>query len=215
MSHNILCEKLNHYGLRGNVNKLIRSYFDNSRQYVSLNGFDSEIKNVNCGVPQGSSLGPLLFLIYIDDFRLCLDKTNCGHFADDTFIMYNNKKLKSIETIVITELKQVSSWLRLNKLSLNSDKTKLIFFHSQRRTLNYDVISIKFNGKKLYPVDNIKYLGMYIDKYLSWNYHILQLNKKHSIIMHLLKHVYKYIMLYFIPTTFMDVIFGVSQQKKI
>ena len=70
--------------------------------------------------------------------------------------------------------------LRLNKLSLNSDKTKLIFFHSQRRTLNYDVISIKFNGKKLYPVDNIKYLGMYIDKYLSWNYHILQLSKKLS-----------------------------------
>ena len=131
MIHNILCEKLNHYGLCGNVNKLIRSYLDNRRQYVSLNGFDSEIKNVNCGVPQGSSLGPLLFLIYINDFRLCLDKTNCGHFADDTFIMYNNKKLKSIETIVKSELKQVSSWLRLNKLSLNSDKTKLIFFHSQ------------------------------------------------------------------------------------
>ena len=100
-----------------------------------------------------------------------------------------------------------------NKLSLNSDKSKKKI-HSQRRTLNYDVISIKFNGKKLYPVDNIKYLGMYIDKYLSWNYHILQLSKNFDI-MHLLKHVYKYIMLYFIPTLFMDVIFGVSQQKKI
>ena len=66
--------------------------------------------------------------------------------------------MKSIETIVNTELKQVSSWLRLNKLSLNSDKTKLFFFHSQRRTLNYDVISIKFSGKKLYPADNIKYV---------------------------------------------------------
>ena len=178
VNHNSLCEKLNHYGLRGNVNKLIRLYLDNRRQYVSLNGFDSEIKNVNCGVPLGSSLGPLLFLIYINDFRLCLDKTNCGHFADDTFIMYNNKKLKSIETIVNTELKQVSPQLTLNKLSLNSDKTKLSFFHSQRHSLSYDVISIKFSGKKLYPVDNIKYLGMYIDKYLSWNYHILQLSKK-------------------------------------
>ena len=68
----------------------------------------------------------------------------------------------------------------MHKSSLNSDKTKLSFFHSQRRTLNYDVISIKFNGKKLYPVDNIKYLGMYIDKYFSWNYHILQLSKKLS-----------------------------------
>ena len=143
-----------------------------------------------------------------------MDKTNCGHFADDTFIMYNNKKLKSIETIVNTKLKQVSSWLRLNKLSLNSDKTKLIFFIHNAILSNYDVISIKFSGKKLYPVDNIKYLGMYIDKCLSWNYHILQLSKKAEVtafyqnfdIMHLLKHVYKYIMLYFIPTLFMDVI---------
>jgi hypothetical protein len=70
--------------------------------------------------------------------------------------------------------------LRLNKLSLNSDKTELIFFHSQRNTLDYDGISIKFNGKKLFPVDNIKYLGMYIDKYLSWNFHIQQLSKKLS-----------------------------------
>ena len=79
-----------------------------------------------------------------------------------------------------TELKLVSTWLRLNKLSLNSDKTKLIFFHSKRHTLNYDGISIKFNGKKLFPVDNIKYLGMYIDKYLSWNFHIQQLSQKLS-----------------------------------
>ena len=64
------CEKLNHYGVRGNVNKLIKSYLANRKQYVSLNGFDSEIKNIDCGVPQGSSLGPLLFLIYINDFRL-------------------------------------------------------------------------------------------------------------------------------------------------
>ena len=105
VNHKILCEKLNHYGLRGNVNKLIQSYLSNRKQYVSLNGFDSEIKNLNCGVPQGSSLGPLLFLIYINDFRLCLNETNSGHFADDIFIMYSGKKLKTIETIVNTELK--------------------------------------------------------------------------------------------------------------
>ena len=180
VNHKILCEKLNYYGLRGNVNKLIQSYLVNRSQYVSINGFDSETKNLNCGVPQGSSLGPLLFLIYINDFRLCLDETDSGHFADDTFIMYSSKKLKSIETVVNTELKQVSKWLRLNKLSLNADKTELIFFHSKRHTLNYDGISIKFNNKKLIPVDNIKYLGMYIDKYLSWNFHINQLSKKLS-----------------------------------
>ena len=64
VNHKILCEKLNDYGLRGDVNNLIQSYLSNRKQYVSLNGFQSEIKNLNCGVPQGSSLAPLLFLIY-------------------------------------------------------------------------------------------------------------------------------------------------------
>ncbi len=180
VNHKILCEKLNYYGLRGNINKLIQSYLSNRRQYVSLNGFDSEVKNMNCGVPQGSSLGPLLFLIYINDFRLCLDKVDTGHFADDTFIMYGSKKLSSIETVVNYELKLVSKWLRLNKLSLNADKTELIFFHSRRHALNYEGISIKFNKKRLIPVEYIKYLGMYIDKYLSWNFHIQHLSKKLS-----------------------------------
>ena len=180
VNHNILCEKLRYYGFRGNVNNLIQSYLANRKQYVSLNGFDSETKKITCGVPQGSSLGPLLFLIYINDFRLCLDKTESGHFADDTFIVYSSNKAKTIETIFNTELKSVSTWLRLNKLSLNTGKTELIFFHSKRHTLNYDGIYINFNGKRLIPVDHIKYLGMFIDKYLSWDYHVQQLSKKLS-----------------------------------
>ena len=87
VNHDILCEKLNYYGLRGNVNKLFKSYLANRSQYVSIEGFDSEIKNVNCGVSQGSCLGPLFILIYINDLRLSLDKSESGHFADDTFII--------------------------------------------------------------------------------------------------------------------------------
>ena len=86
-----------------NVNNLIQYFLTNRRQYVSINGFDSELKNLSCGEPQGSPLGPLLFLIYINDFRLCLDETETGHFADDTFILYSNKKSKTMETIVNTE----------------------------------------------------------------------------------------------------------------
>ena len=159
---------------------MIQSYLSNRKHYVSLNGFQSEIKNLNIGVPPGTSLGPLLFLIYINDFRLCLNETTCGHFADDTFIMYSGKKLKTIETVVNTELKQVLTWLRLNKMYLYAVKTELIFFHSKKHSFEYDNISIKFNGQKLVPVDQIKYLGMYIDKYLSWNFHIQQLSKKLS-----------------------------------
>ena len=96
VNHNILCEKLNHYGLCGNVNKLIQSYLGNMCYLI-------------------------LILIYINDLKSC-------HFADDTFVIYNSKKLKTIETIINSELKQVTKWLRLNKLSLNAGKTELIFF---------------------------------------------------------------------------------------
>ena len=136
--------------------------------------------DVTCGVPQGSSLGPLLFLLYINDFRLCLEKTSCGHFADDTFIIYNSKKPRTIENGVNFDLKRVTAWLRLNKLSLNAAKTELIFFHSRRRPLEYGSIYIKFNGVRLTPVDHVKYLGVYLDSYLSWEYHIHELSKKLS-----------------------------------
>ena len=178
--HDILCDKLKTYGLRGNINNLLKSYLSGRKQYVSINGFDSSTKDVTCGVPQGSSLGPLLFLLYINDFRSCLSETSCGHFADYTFIIYSSKTPKTIETIVNTELKSVVKWLRLNKLSLNAGKTELIFFRSNRHPLDYSKISIKLNGLKLTPVDYIKYLGMYIDKYLNWNFHVNELCKKLS-----------------------------------
>ena len=107
-------------------------------------------------------------------------KMETGHFADDTYLMYASKSLGSIESVVNCELKKVSKWLNLNKLSLNADKTELIFFRSPQHSLNYDDISIKLNGKKLKPVDYVKYLGLYIDKHLSWNFHVMQLSKKLS-----------------------------------
>ena len=89
----------------------MQSYLSNRKQYVLLNGFDSEIKILNCGVP---TTGCLLrtYIIYINDFRLCFNETSAGHFAADTIIMYSGKKLKSIETVVNTELKH--SHLKIN-----------------------------------------------------------------------------------------------------
>ena len=178
--HDILCDKLNAYGLRGKVNDLFKSYLANRKQFVSLNGFESSIEDITCGVPQGSTLGPLLFLLYINDFRLCLTDASSGHFADDTFIIYNSKKLKTIETVINFELKQVIKWLRLNKLSLNAGKTELIFFHSSSKKIDLSNVFINFNGIRLNPVDFVKYLGMFIDKYLNWNQHIHELRKKLS-----------------------------------
>ena len=149
VNHNILCDKLNYYGLRGNVNKLMKSYLENRKQYVSINGFNSHVNHISCGVPQGSSLGPLLFLIYIIDFRLCLNSTEAGHFADDTLIMYANRNMKTIETVVNYELKLVTQWMKLNKLSLNTDKTNFVLFHSRQNLFDKGNLSTKFNYKKI------------------------------------------------------------------
>ena len=94
--------------------------------------------------------------------------------------MYSSKNVKTIETVMNYELKLMSKWMKLNKLSLNTDKTKLIIFHSRHKSFDKDSLSIKFNGKKLIPVNFVKYLGMFLDNHLSWDYHINQLSKKLS-----------------------------------
>ena len=117
--------------------------------------------------------GPLLFLIYINGFIYSLSKTECGHFADDSYISLASKNIKTIETVMSYELKL---WMKLNKLSLNKDKTKLIIFHSRFKSINAN-ISIKLDKFKLVPVDHVKYLGIYLDNHLSWGFHINQLSK--------------------------------------
>ena len=94
--------------------------------------------------------------------------------------MYSNRNIKTIETVMNYELKLVIQWMKLNKLSLNTKKTHLILFHSRQNKLNKDNISIKINNKRLKLVDHIKYLGMYLDKHLSWDEHIKQLSSKLS-----------------------------------
>ena len=181
VNHQILCDKLSFYGFRGKTQQLIQSFLSHRQQFVSINGFDSSKLDIKCGVPQGSTLGPLLFLIYINDLRYCLTKSTSSHFADDTCIMYASKKMKTLETILNTDLKSVSEWLKANRLSLNIDKTKLLIFHSKKKK-NFDVnsISIKIDRKKLVPSQNVKYLGAHIDENLSWDFHVNQLSKKLS-----------------------------------
>ena len=111
---------------------------------------------------------------------VCLENVSTGHFADDTYLLFSSTNLKTIETVVNYELKLVTKWLNLNKLSLNAGKTELIVFHSIHKPFNSDGISIKLNCTKLKPVDHVKYLGIYIDKQLNWNKQIVQLSNKLS-----------------------------------
>ena len=92
--HEILSEEIKVYDLSCNVNNFLKPYLCDCKQYVSINGFVSSSKDVICGAPQGSPLGPVLFLLYINDFFLCLSKTSCELFFDDTFIVHNSKQDK-------------------------------------------------------------------------------------------------------------------------
>ena len=122
VNHQILCNKLNYYGFRGKFINLLKSLLSNRKEFVSINGFDSSHLEIKCGVPQGSTLGPLLFLLYINDLRYSLKYSIVSHFADDTSIIYSSNHLKTIETNLNFDLKCVSEWLKSNRLSLNVKK---------------------------------------------------------------------------------------------
>ena len=109
-----------------------------------------------------------------------MNKSVVSHFADDTCITFSAKKIKSLETVLNYDLKIVSDWLNANRLSLNVKKSKLIIFKSKRKVISPESFSIKLNGFKLEPTENVKYLGLHLDQNLSFDYHINQLSKKLS-----------------------------------
>ena len=119
IDHSILSKKLHHYGIRGVALRWFESYLNHRQQYVYLNHFSSEYNNVSCGVPQGSILGPLLFLLYVNDITNCSQLLHFILLADDTTLFYSNHSLTSLVTIVNVELQKFSTWFKANKLSLN------------------------------------------------------------------------------------------------
>ena len=122
VDHDVLLDKLNHYGFRGIINSWFSSYLKKRTQTTQVDHFISDKAVVGCAVPQGSVLGPLLFLLYVNDIHRCSNKLRFYLFADDTNILYADKKLKNLETTVNNELQNLSNWLTANKLTLNIKK---------------------------------------------------------------------------------------------
>ena len=134
---------MNHYGIRGVSNDWFKSYWSNRNQYVSINGFHSGLTSINCGIPQGSVLGPLLFLLYINDFNQAIKLCKVHHFADDTNLLCLSNSIKKLNKLVNTDLKHLVNWLNPNKISLNVKKTEMVIFKSNQNKIDGD-LKIKF-----------------------------------------------------------------------
>ena len=179
VNHKILLMKLEHYGIRESALLWFAAYLNKRKQFVTINGENSELRELSCGVPEGSVLGPLLFLIYISDLPNISNKLDIFLFADDTNIYYENESFKELEKIVNKELKNLYLWLSINRLALNIEKTNFLIFHPFNKPLKYNV-TLKIHKRAILEKQNIKYLGIIIDSTLSWKAHLSNLSKKLS-----------------------------------
>ena len=179
VNHRILLDKLNLYGIRGVANKWVESYLSNRKQFTSYNGSNSSINNVKCGVPQGSILGPILFLLYINDLGTISNLLSPIMFADDSNLFISGKKPQDLANSLNQELPLLIEWLRANRLSLNVDKTHVMIF-GKKNTTTQIPIKIQIDGKTLSVLDKTKFLGVILDSGLNWKDHINYLAKKIS-----------------------------------
>ena len=179
VNHKILLEKLLHYGIRGTPLNWFSDYLSNRKQFVKFNDTLSEQKTISCGVPQGSILGPLLFLIYINDISNCSSLLKIILNADDTSIFYSGKDLDQLLQSVNLELVKLSIWFKANKLSLNLKKTKSMIFCSRtkRYTKNIDIM---IDNQIIEQVRSLTFLGVHIHEHLDWKPHINIISLKTS-----------------------------------
>ena len=179
VNHEILLSKLEYYGIRGIALDWFKSYLSDRMQCTEIGDTQSKLDYIKCGVPQGSILGPLLFLLYINDIVMSSDVFKFILFADDTSLFYSHKNKHEAAEILNSELSNISQWLAANKLSLNVGKSKLLIFSNQKSKNNED-IELFINGERLKEVDFAKYLGVLIDNKLKWTNQIDAINLKLS-----------------------------------
>ena len=178
VDHDILLKKLADIGIGDVSLKWFRSYLSDRKIITSINNVLSDELPLKYGVPQGSLLGPLLFLIFINDLPECFDKCTVHLYADDTVIYYADKDVHKIEAVLNKELKSLDIWMRRNKLKVNCSKTVSMLFGTKHMLAKCNSLNLRFSGETLSQVKNFKYLGVHVDDELKWNLHIEQLCKK-------------------------------------
>jgi hypothetical protein len=166
INHTILLDKLYHLGFRGVFHSLLSSYLSHRFQFVEINGVRSDFHTINCGVPQGSILGPLLFLLYINDISSVAEQLHFTLFADDTTILFSDPSLKHSVTVAEKYLSAVFEWFTANRLLINFKKTSFMVFGNTQLAPD---CTLSISNNVILRTNVCKFLGIYIDDDLSWS----------------------------------------------
>lgn len=180
VDHALLLRKLHHYKFSDTTINWFSSYLLNRSQKVCINNTISGAAPINSGVPQGSILGPLMFLMFINDLPLYTNLVNTDLYADDTTLYEMNTSVQSIKNKLESALENLSKWCNKNGMLINAAKTKvmLVTTHQRQVCLNVDCLDLRLNGETLKMTQNDKVLGVHIDKNLTWSMHIDKIAKK-------------------------------------
>jgi hypothetical protein len=178
VNFNILFKKLEKYGIRGIALQLFKSYLSQRQQYTFFNNAESSKECITCGVPQGSILGPILFLLYVNDIVNVSKAFFPLLFADDTNIFVNGTCTDSLISTMNIELNHLYTWLKANRLSLNVNKTHYMIFKTKNKGIPRPLSPLMINGEMITEVTHTKFLGVVIDSNLNWNQHICHVEKK-------------------------------------
>ena len=195
VSHSVLLSKLKLYGCTDNAVSFFNSYLSSRKQFVRYENHDSNVTNVEVGVPQGSILGPLLFITYVNDLSLCLNSSLSASFADDTSIYATGKNIPEISTKLNKDLTYVSSWCSQNGLCINTNKSKsmLITSAQKRSHLSTQSLAVSVNNITLDCVANEKLLGVMLNHNLDWSDHIRYTESKVKTKLYLLSRVKRFL----------------------
>lgn len=177
INHHVLLAKLESFGMSGPPLSFIKSYLSNRSQMVHVNGHLSTPKLINVGVPQGSILGPLLFLMFINDLPTILTRTKCILYADDTTIFQSSKSVSSLQSDLNTDLHNITLWCQANYLQINATKTVFMLFHSPRISLDIQP-SLHIGNTVINISSEARFLGVILDSELKFHKHAASLVKK-------------------------------------